>query len=222
MKKLIIFDVCNTFVDTNSTFSYVDYLINKWIKSWYKTFFHNRVLWYFYTILYLLFRFDFKIFLTKRYFRRLNVKEIDNLSQEYFKRYENKIFSHMLEIINKEKRTSKVIFLSSSINPPIDFLERKFKVDSFSSKLEEKNWIYTWKVLEPLWWRKEIVFKNKKFDLKNYEEIKFYTDNLDDINLIRYFSKNNKDLKIYIRSYWDKKYWDDFLNINKIKYEYLD
>lgn len=222
MKKLIIFDVCNTFVDTNSTFSYVDYLINKWIKSWYKTFFHNRVLWYFYTILYLLFRFDFKIFLTKRYFRWLNVKEIDNLSQEYFKRYENKIFSLMLEIINKEKRTSKVIFLSSSINPPIDFLERKFKVDSFSSKLEEKNWIYTWKVLEPLWWRKQTIFEEWKIDLNTYEEIEFYTDNIDDSWLIKYLSNHHCNVNIFIVPYKNKKYWNKFFSTNKIHHEFMD
>ena len=222
MKKLIIFDVCNTFVNTNSTFSYVDYLINKWIKSWYKVFFHNRVLWYFYAILYLFFRFDFKIFFTKRYFRWLNVKEIDSLSQDYFKRYESKIFPHMLKIINKKKGSSKIVFLSSSINPPIDFLQNKFWVDWFSSKLEEKNWKYTWKVLQPLWWRKQTIFEEWKIDLNVYEEIEFYTDNINDSWLIKYLCNRHSNVNIFIIPYKNKKYWNKFFRTNKICHEFMD
>ncbi len=220
--KLIIFDVCNTIVDTNSTFSYVDFLISKWIKPRYKTLFHNRFLWYFYTLVYLIFRYDIKIFLTKRYFKWLDVKKIKLISEKYFKRYESKIFPNILEIINHEKKSSKIILLSSSINPPIDFLKDKFWIEWFSSILEEKDWKYTWEVLQPLWWKKEIIFKNKLFELKKYNQIDFYTDNHDDINLIKYLSKKNRNLKIFIMSYRDKKYWNNYFTSNKISYEFMD
>jgi len=220
--KLIIFDVCNTIVNTNSTFSYVNFLIKKWIKPEYKILFHNRFLWYFYAILYLLFKFDSKIFLVKKYFKWLKVNEIKFLSKEYFKRYESKIFPNILKIINKEKSTSKIILLSSSINPPIDFLKQKFWIEWFSSRLEEKNWKYTWKVSQPLWWKKEIIFEKKLFNLNKYQQINFYTDNHDDTNLIKYLYRQNKNLKIYIRLYWNKKYWDKFFTINKINYEFMD
>lgn len=219
--NLIIFDVCNTFVDTNSTFSYIDFLIKNWVKPYYKTLFHNKLLWYFYYILRLLFRLDFKLFLAKKYFKWLDVKEISILSKEYFKRYESKIFPRMLEIINNEKTSSKVIFLSSSINPPIDFLQSKFWVDWFSSKLEEKDWKYTWKVLQPLWWKKQTVFEEWRIDLEKYEKIKFYTDNTNDSWLIKYLNENYGDVKFYIVPYQNKKYWNNFFSTNKINYEFI-
>ena len=222
MKKLIIFDVCNTIVDTNSTFSYLDFLISMWIKPEYKILFHNKFLWYFYTSVNLIFHYDIKIFLTKRYFRWLNVKKIKLISREYFKRYESKIFPNILTIINHEKKSSKIILLSSSINPPIDFLKNKLCIEWFSSILEEKDWKYTWEVLQPLRWKKEIIFENKMFELKKYDQIDLYTDNHDDVNLIKYFSKQTDNLKIYIMSHWDKKYWNNFFIFNKISYEFMD
>lgn len=221
-KDLTIFDVCNTIVDTNSTYSYIDFLLNKWIKPWYKILFHNKLLWYCYHIIYIILWFDVKIWFVKKYFKWLNVKKIKKLSLEYFSRYKSKIFLHMLEIINHEKKASRIILLSSSINPPIDFLKEELWIEWFSSILEEKNGIYTWKVLQSLWWKKEEVFKNKYFDLNKYQKIEFYTDNHDDINLIKYLYKQNDNLKIYIMSYWNKKYWDDFFYINKINYEFMD
>lgn len=222
MRKLIICDVCNTFVDTNSTFSYIDYLLKKWVKPRYKIIFHNRLIWYFYTILYLLFGLDTKIFLTKRYFKWLNVGKIKVLSKEYYERYESKIFPHMLKIINEGKDTSKIVFLSSSINPPIDFLQDKFWVEWFSSILEEKNWIYTWKVLQPLWWKKEIIFEEWKINLNEYEKIEFYTDNMDDSWLIKYLDKYHNNVNIFIVPYKNKKHWNKFFSNNKIKYEFMD
>ena len=128
----------------------------------------------------------------------------------------------MLDIINHEKKTSKIILLSSSINPPIDFLKEKFWIEWFSSKLEEKDWKYTWKVLTPLWWKKETVFEKIMFDLKEYRKIDFYTDNHDDYNLIKYLNQQNNNLKIYIKSYWNKKYWIRFFSNNRINYEFVD
>lgn len=221
MKKLIICDVCNTLVNTNSTFSYVDFLLNKWIKPYYSLIFHNKLLQYFYRFNYLVFNFDLKVFLIQQYFKWLSVEKIKSLSLEYFKRYENKIFPHMLELINREKTSSKIIFLSSSINPPIDFLQDKFWISSFSSKLEEKDWKYTWKILKPLWWKKEIIFDEWMIDLKEYGKIDFYTDNINDSWLIKYLNIHHKQFKVYIVPYDNKKYWNKYFSNNNINYEFV-
>ena len=221
MNKLVIFDVCNTLVDTNSTFSYVDYLLNKWIKPWYRIFFHSRFLGYFYTILYLLFKFDSKIFLTKKYFKWLSVKKITALSWEYYEWYENKIFPHMLEIINKEKSKAKIILLSASINQPIDYLKDKFQIEWFSSILEEKDGFYTWRVQQSLWWNKEQIFKKWKVNLNNYWSVDLYTDNIDDCWLIKYLNDHCKCVIIHIIPYKNKRYWNKFFTVNKINYEFM-
>ena len=205
-KHLIILDVCNTLVNTNSTFSYIYFLLDKWIKSRYKILFHNRILCYFYNLIYKFLHFDIRIFLTKKYFKWLNVNKIKSISKDYFNWYESRIYPHMLKIINKSLKSSKIIMLSASINPPIDFLKEKFWIEGFSSILQEKNWKYTWKVLQPLWWNKEKIFMENNLNLENYNKIDFYTDNHDDINLIKYLYKKNRNLKIWIMSYWNKKY----------------
>lgn len=222
MKNLIIFDVCNTLVDTNSTFSYVDYLMNKWIKPWYKVFFHNRFFWYFYTLIYLVFKFDSKIFLTKKYFKWLNVEEIKNLSQEYYERYEKKIFPNMLDVISKERWKSKIILLSASINQPIDYLKNKFQLEWYSSILEEKNGLYTWRVIQSLWWNKESIFEKWKINLNKYSQIDFYTDNWNDVWLIKYLGNHHSCVFIHIIPYKNKRYWNKFFSINKINYEFMD
>lgn len=222
MKKLIIFDVCNTIVDANSTFSYVDYLIDKWVKPRYKFLFHNRYLWYFYILLYILFHFDLKIYFVKKYFKWLNVDRIESYSKAFYKWYENKIFPDMFDLIESEKNKSKVILLSASINQPIDFLKNKFWVEWFSSVLEEKNGIYTWNVTESLRWKKESIFERWYFKIDEYQWIIFYTDNLDDVWLIKYLNDHNKDVHICIVPYKNKKYRNNFFTINKYKYEYVD
>lgn len=220
MKKLVIFDVCNTIVDTNSTFSYVDFLINKWVKPWYKTLFHNRLLWYLYILLYSLFKFNFKIFLIKKYFKWLDVNKIKSLSWEYFERYNSRIFPNILKIINHEKKLSKVILLSSSINPPIDFLKEKFWIEWFSSTLEEKDGKYTWRVLQSLWWKKELLFKEWKINLDKYKKIELYTDNLDDVWLIKFLNAY-WDFFVYIIIHHNRKYWNKFFSINNINHEFI-
>lgn len=220
--QLIIFDVCNTLVDTNSTFSYVDYLIWKWIKPKYKFLFHNKYIWYLHTLLYILFHFDSKIYLVKKYFKGLNVDKIESYSKEFYKWYENKIFPNMFDLIKSEKNRSKVILLSASINQPIDFLKSKFWIEWFSSVLEEKNGIYTWNVEEPLRWNKESIFEKWYLKLSNYSWITFYTDNLDDIWLIRYLNNHNKNVNICIVPYRNKKYWNNYFINNKYKYEFVD
>ena len=196
--------------------------MSKWIKPWYRNLFHNQLLWYFYTLLFLLFKFDFRIFLVKRFFRWLRVDEINSLSIDYYNRYEKKIFPSMFSLINSEKKKSKVILLSASINQPIDYLKNKFWIEWFSSILEEKAWIYTWKVIQSLRWNKESIFIEWKFSLNNYDSICFYTDNLDDVWLINYLNNHHKDINICIIPYKNKKYWKRFFNSNNINYEFLD
>lgn len=222
MKRLIIFDVCNTLVDTNSTFSYVDFLLNCWIRHNYKILFHSRILWYFYYLIYLLFKFDLKILLTKKYFKGLSVNDVKKKSWEFFKWYESRLFPNMLDIIKKENGNSKIILLSSSINPPIDFLKNKYKINWFSSILEEKDWVYTWKTSLSLRWQKELVFKRNMVNLDDYERVSFYTDNVDDIWLINYLNEHHKNVNIYIVPYKNKKYWNKYFSINKINHEFVD
>ena len=85
------------------------------------------------------------------------------------------------KIIEHKDKWDKVILVSASINPPIDMLWDYLWIDYFSSKLEERNWIYTWKAEKDLLWNKESLLIWNKLNILEYDKIIFYTDNLSDI-----------------------------------------
>lgn len=220
MKRLIIFDVCNTFVKTNSTYSYIKFLINAWIKPFYRYILFLKWVSFLYSIVKTLTWLDYEIKFIWFYFKWIEKEKLSEVNNKFFKWYEWQI-SKKFERIVKNSRWSKVIFLSAAINPPIDFLKKKFWIDGFSSVLEEKSWIFTWKFVRNLWWQKESIFINNEIPLKTYEHIELYTDNIDDCNLILYLNKETKYLKVNIIPYKNIKYRRKFLNSFNINYEFI-
>ncbi len=220
--NLVIFDVCNTIVNTNSTYSYIDFLISKWVKTSYKILFHNRIFQFLINWFSFLFKKNYQIVLIQKYFRWLNVKQTQTISIPFFKWYEKQIFPHMKNIINTEKKLwSHMILLSASINPPIDYLSEKLWIRSYSSKLEEEKWIYTWKV-SPLRWKKERIFINNHIKLSEFSTIELYTDNIDDVWLIKYLKRNSLWLYVHILPYENKRYWEKFFKLYDIKHDMMD
>lgn len=226
MKNLVIFDVCNTVVDTNSTYSYIDYLIKNWVKPRYRFFFHNYFIkkvinWI--GLLLNIFWNNIHVNLIKYYFKWLNKNQIEELSIPYFEWYKSKIFKSMDDIIKTQKNNNKIILLSASINPPIDYLKSIYWIEWFSSILEVKDWFYTWRINMPLWWEKEKIFSKKIFNLDKYEKTELYTDNFDDTSLIKFLDTNSKLTIVHIvltSGNW-KNYRNKFFNSYKIEHEFI-
>lgn len=219
IKKLIIMDVCNTLVNTNSTYSYIKYLIDNWVKTHYKFFFKEKIM-VLLSIIFKIFSQNYEEYIVWNYFKWLNVEEIKKNSEKYFIRYEWKISKDLEKIILNNK-DNDIVLLSAAINPPVDFLKNKFNINWFSSILEEKDWIYTWKIINPLRWKKETIFRNRKLDIGSYKYVDLITDNIDDINLIEYLNKGTKNFKAYIKPYKNNSFRIKYFNSNHINYEFI-
>ncbi len=225
MKKLILTDVCDTLVDLNSTYDYIKFLC--------KHNYGNKFLWkllnnhYFWLFSYITFRLiwlDLQRRLTFYFFKNVKKSDLKNVNQSFRKFYISKRTNILDKIIEHKDKWDKVFLVSASINPPIDMLWNYLWVDYFSSELEEKDWIYTWKVKKDLLWNKEILFLSKKLDISKYDNVSFYTDNLSDIWFITFIQKLSKNSNFYliIKSERIKNKRLKLLSSNDIKnYEFI-
>ena len=127
----------------------------------------------------------------------------------------------MMEIIiNENNSWSHIVLLSAAINPPIDYLSKEIWIESYSSKLKESKWFYTWDIV-PLWWKKEKVFRDDCIKLSKYSNVELYTDNKDDINLMKFLNENNSLFYVHILPYKNTKYREKVLELYNIKHEIM-
>lgn len=225
MTHLILSDVCDTLIDLNSTYDYIKFLCkhNYWNKVLWKLV-NNRYFWF---LCYVAFRFtwlDLQRKLTFLFFKNMKIEDLNKINQSFRKFYISKRTNILDKIIEHKDKWDKIVLVSASINPPIDMLWNYLWVEYFSSELEEKKWIYTWKVKKDLLWNKETLLISKKLDISKYDNVSFYTDNLSDIWLIMFIQKFSKNSKFYliIKSEKKRNKWLKLLHSNKIKnYEFI-
>lgn len=225
MKSLILSDVCNTLIDLNSTYDYIKFLYhhNCWNKFLWKLL-NNHYLWLFSYIVFKLTWFDLQRKLTPIFFKNIKKSDLSNINQNFRKFYISKRTKILDIIIKHKEKWEKVILVSASINTPIHMLANYLWVDYYSSILEEKNEIYTWKLINDLLWNKEKLLKSKKLNIKQYKIVSFYTDNLTDIWFIKAIKKLAKNSKFFIiiKSEKLKRKWLNTLSSNNIKnYEFI-
>ena len=157
MKKLVLFDVCKTLVNTNSTKEYICFLDsnNIWNKI-YSRILKNR---YLSILLYLINKYlniDLSRELVFSFFKWISISNEDKLSKKFFNQYILKKTKIMDILIKYKKNKSYDIYLvSASINQPIDLLANHLWVWSFSTRLIVENNKYTWHVYHDLLWDKE-------------------------------------------------------------------
>jgi phosphoserine phosphatase len=225
MKKLILTDVCDTLIDLNSTYDYIKFLCkhNYWNKFLWKLL-NNRYFWLFSYITFRLTWLDPQRKLTFYFFKNMKIDDLKKINQSFRKFYISKKTKILDKIIEHKNKWDKVVLVSASVNPPIDMLWSYLWVDYFSSELEEKDWIYTWKVKEDYLWNKESLFVSKKLDNSKYDNVSFYTDNLSDIWFITFIQKLSKNSNFYliIKSERIKNKRLKLLHSNNIKnYEFI-
>jgi len=221
MKNLIIIDICHTLVKTNTTYSYMKYLMKNWVKPCFNYLFFNK----FTTLIIIIFKSLFNIDIEEKiialYFKWINLEKLEKINNNYFNRYEKQISLKIFKIIEDNRINNKIILLSAAVNPPIDFLKKKLNLEWYSSKLVEKKWIYNWKFQISLRWKKELIFQKWIFKINWYESIRLYTDNKDDINLMLYLKNQCTNFKSMIIPYKNKDYWEKILPKNDINYEFI-
>ncbi len=223
MKKLTIFDVCGTLVSINSTDLYVEYLLDQWIKRPYKSLFIKPVQ-YIYHFIYIIFKIDIKRNLALHYLKWLDPNVLKQFDKKFINKYQQYIKKEIEYKLISAKKRGDVILLSASINPPINLLANKYKINAFSSLLEQHNNVYTWDLLLDLLGKKEIIFEKWMIDLEQYTTIELYTDNKDDINLINFLYDTRKKVSVKIIPYNNLNYWQESLSIfnsSNFNYEFM-
>lgn len=223
--KLVIFDVCNTVVDVDSTRFYVDFLKdNGYGKRRLLSLIKNRLFFFLSTIINKVFWYNIHRKLTFWFFKWIDSNQLKRLNKLFLDKYLIKAKLPLKQLIEHRNLGEKVVLISASINPPIEILWEHLWVDTYSSKLIVKNGRYTGKIEYDLLGKKENVLGKWNIDINWFSEIIFYTDNFDDWWLIKYIRDNFQTYKVFlvinnVKTVTKRK---AFLHDNKIlNYEFI-
>lgn len=222
---LVLSDVCDTLIDLNSTDEYIKFLCNHgyWSKV-YWFLLNNYLFRVFSYVIYRVTWVNIHRRMIFKFFKNLKKSYLNCINTSFFEFYLSKKTKILDRIIQHKEKWDKVILVSASINPPIEMLWKFLWVDYFSSELEEKEGVYTWKCVQDLLWCKENLLLFKNLDISQYKRICFYTDNLSDIGFIIKIWKISKHSKFYliVKSENMKKKRQKLLSSNNIvNYEFI-
>ncbi|EMG9280292.1 haloacid dehalogenase-like hydrolase [Enterobacter cloacae] len=176
--KTAIVDVCHTLYRSNTTFDYVDFVLNK--KN--KKIILLKVKPIKYTLI-IMGRFLHKDIYRYLYIKRLRgfkKKELEDIANEFYKNKLDRLkILSTFNAINKEINNYKFILASASLNIVIEAIiknEKIFEGIAYSSSLDFKNDICTGKLSQDL-----LGNKHKYFSEVNW----VITDNISDLKLAK-------------------------------------
>jgi len=222
---LVLSDVCHTLINLNSTYDYIKYLYhhNYWNKKiWFLL--KNRLFKIMSYVVYKITWFDYNRYITPRFFKGIYTKDLENINKNFWEFYISKKTKILDKIIKHKESWDDVFLVSASINPPIEILWNYLWLNYYSSQLEEKKWIYTWKMDEDLLWKKEKLIETKLLDIEKQDNVVFYTDNYSDIWFIKIIQKKSKNSKFYLilkKKSWEKKRIKLLSSNGITKYEFV-
>jgi len=222
---LVLCDVCYTLVNLNSTYDYIKYLYehNYWNKKiWFLI--NNRLFRVISRIIYKIIWFDYNRHITPKFFKNIYTKDLENINKNFWEIYISQKTKILDKIIKYKESWDDVFLVSASINPPIEILWNNLWLNYFSSQLEEKKWIYTWKMDEDLLWKKEKLIETKLLNVEKYDYVVFYTDDFTDIWFIKIIQEKSKNSKFYLiirKKSWKKRRVKLLLSNSIENYEFV-
>lgn len=177
---MIIFDICDTMYDSNTTFDFLDYVFQEEKKYiFYRKMSKTIPVKIINKLVFKLFNFD----LIRSFFLlRLKGKRRDDLKLLVNKFYDNVLVhkerSEIIDLLNKNKNKNKEILLASAtIDIVAEKIANEFSVNYISSKLGYYDGICSGKLFLDLLEKKE-KFINHDVDL-------VVTDNVSDLALVK-------------------------------------
>ncbi|AHE72845.1 hypothetical protein M942_10060 [Enterobacter ludwigii] len=176
--KTAIVDVCHTLYNSNTTFDYVDFVLNKKNKK--TILLKIKPIKYIIIIMGRLLHKDFYRYLYINKLRGFKKIELENIANEFCRdKLERLKILSTFAIINDEINNYKFILASASLNIIIEAIiknEKVFEENAYSSILEFKNDICTGKLSQDL-----LGSKHKYFSEVNW----VITDNISDLKLAK-------------------------------------
>jgi phosphoserine phosphatase len=214
MKKIVVFDVCDTLYSVNTTFSFLDFFFSK--NQRYLIFrkisklFPLKLINYF--VIKLLGKDIIKIFATY-FLKNFKKDEIQSFAKLFVytilsQKINNVIFTKLKHFQNKGYY---IVLMSGSYDFIIKEVANYLDVnDFFASKLKTKNKIFSGKFDKDILMSKHDLFKK---NYKDFKKLIVVSNNKSDLNLMNladqaYAVCNKKS---------DFKFWKNYKNIERIK-----
>lgn len=198
MNRNIVFDICGTLFEANTTNDFIYFISRKNIFN--KLIFTSRSVFIFNIFL----KKIFKVNLLRKYYlyglKGYTYEELLILAEKF---YEDFLTNHKIkythDLLYKVKESGARVFLASAtISPVCEVIAKKLGVDDFvSSNLEFENGVSTGKLVLNLAGK-----KLKKLNLESIELV--ITDNVSDISLIMKAEKVIVVTKKPKKESWDK------------------
>ncbi len=185
MKQLVVFDICGTLYESNTTFDFIGY-VN---KSKTINLLNNRLIKYAFVLLGKLVNKDIYRFLYVRQLKGMSKIELDKLANEFVESWligKEITVSH--ELLMKCKNSNRTcLIISASLDVIVCAICNKLDVDTFySSELEFVNGIATGYLATDM-----LGNKHKIKEVVNSSEIEMVvTDNVSDFNLVSLAKKS--------------------------------
>ncbi|MEZ8345149.1 HAD family hydrolase [Vibrio splendidus] len=181
MKKIVIFDICDTLVPENTTVGFIKYagFFSKF--SW--TLLFNKVSKLFNYLIWKLFDYDFIRSCLIYQLKGLTDKELSAISDNYVAILD---VNTKIEFLFKKYTCQgfDTAVCSATINPVAESIKRKYLFDfAFSSSLFFERGVCRGKLLEDLYGKKLNIFKELR---SKYDYIVFVTDNVTDAKCLQY------------------------------------
>ena len=203
-ERLVIFDVCGTLYNSNTSYDFLKFYLKDNKK--YKVFAKIRDSFIFKVLNYVLF-----IILKKDLFRTLSAKFLRGSSEEEIKKQsivfynnflKNRERKNVIDLLEEYKLTNDVILVSASYQFLIEIIAKNLGVNSFlSSSIEVTNGKLTGKYNKDLLGQKELYIYEK---YPNVDKIFVITDNKSDISLV-----NKSEYAIIISKKKNRKFWEE-------------
>jgi HAD superfamily phosphoserine phosphatase-like hydrolase len=206
-KSVIIFDICGTLFDSNTTFDFLDFLLLHNSKyNLLKKIKKNILFKVINKLILKLTKFDLLKVLSVKFLKNYTKEELEKKAEEFYMEYlKQREKREIVEILtNHVKRGDEVVFLSATLDFLANTIAREYNVpDIYSSRLQYKNKICGGKVELDLLKKKEITFKNEI--IKEGYEYTFYTDNTQDYKLLQKVHYPNVILTEKNKKFFDRK-----------------
>lgn len=189
MKNKIVCDVCWTMYKSNTTFDFIDFVMEKEVKGTFKFYLvRNRMIRFLLIVLGKILNFDIyrNIYISLlKGFERSELNEYVNLFYEnVLKRKEIFFTFEFLESVNKD--SSEVILCSASLDIVVSKISTQYGYQYFASELEFVNEMCTGNLKRDLLADKHSLFTNDDVEC-------VVTDNLSDYELVK-MSRTSKIL----------------------------
>ena len=206
--KLVVCDICDTLYRSNTTFDFLDFVASKNVaKKFWLNLIRSKFSPFFYvlTTATVVFKTDFGRVMALRLLAGRSSVEIYTLAKEFYENFlvqrsNAKIFA----VLKKEQEHGVVILVSSSIDPVVEVIAEKNRMDFICSTLEVKKGIITGRIHRDLTGRKHLVVKDK-MEKERLNDLLVITDNRSDWELVKMAGQRI----VVVQSENQKTYWND-------------